>query len=67
MVRVKCIAENSHCVASITVRARKGTNGTNGTNSTNDKESTMMIGNKAHKILGIIHYQVQDCNKTQNH
>lgn len=55
MVRVKCIAENSHCVASITVRARKGAR---------VKGSTMMIGNKAHKILGIMHRQI-DTDKTK--
>lgn len=54
MVRVKCIAENSHCVASITVRARKGTR---------VPGATMMIGNKAHKILGIMHRPVQDTRK----
>lgn len=44
MVRVMNIKENPDCIASITVRARKGSKGT-----------SMQIGNKQHKILGILH------------
>jgi hypothetical protein len=54
MVKVKCIAENSHCIASITVLARKGTR---------VPGSIMKIGNKSHRILGIIHQPQKTCTK----
>lgn len=51
MVRVNKIKENPHCVASITIRARRVS-----------KSSIMQIDNKHHKILGIIHSPVDRLN-----